>query len=158
MLGPKLGEGAGSEVFAWGDDRVVKLFKDGVDERTIQYEAWVTRTAFGSGAPVPEVHDVVEVDGRSGIVFPRYDGQTLLKTAMEGSISAPAAGAIMARLHHSLHAPRYQPPLITFRQWILLQVHNLSVCAATDARAACKVLQCNRVFCCSAVSSARGFP
>jgi Ser/Thr protein kinase RdoA (MazF antagonist) len=124
-LGPKLGEGAGSEAYAWGDGTVIKLFKEGVDPRLAQHEASVTRAVFESGGPAPEVLDVVEVDGRPGIVFPRYDGQTLLTMVVAGSATPAAAGEIMARLHHELHAPQYEPSIITFRDWALFYITAL---------------------------------
>ena len=31
----------------------------------------------------------------------------------------------MARLHHALHAPQYQPSIITFRQWALFSITAL---------------------------------
>jgi Ser/Thr protein kinase RdoA (MazF antagonist) len=124
-LGPKVGEGAGSEAYGWGDGRVIKLFKEGVDPRFAQHEVRVTRAVFQAGGPAPEVLDVVEVNGRPGIVFPRYDGQTLLEMVAAGSTTPAAAGEIMARLHHALHAPRYRPSLITFRQWALIYIRSL---------------------------------
>lgn len=124
-LGLKLGEGAGSEAYAWGDQQIVKLFKDGIDRRIVEYEVRVTRTAFEAGAPAPEVQDMVEVDGRLGIVFPRYDGETLLQKVIAGSISAGAAGETMARLAHSIHAPGYRTSLNTFRKWAQFSIGEL---------------------------------
>jgi Ser/Thr protein kinase RdoA (MazF antagonist) len=65
------------------------------------------------------------VDGRPGIVFPRYDGQTLLTMVVAGSTTPAAAGEIMARLHHELHAPQYEPSIITFRDWALFYITAL---------------------------------
>ena len=124
-LGPKLGEGGGSEAYAWGDDEVVKLFKPTVDRRIADYEIWVTRTVCEAGAPAPEGRQVLEINGRVGIVLPRYRGETLLKMLIRGDILPGAAGAIMARLAHSLHAARYQTPLRTFRSWTLSSLNQL---------------------------------
>jgi aminoglycoside phosphotransferase (APT) family kinase protein len=117
--GEKLGEGAGAEAYAWRDGEIVKLFKEGIDPRIVDYEIRVTRACFAAGAPAPEVRDVVEIGGRRGIVLPRYDGATLLEMANAGKISLVEAGATMARLAHSIHAARYETPLRTFREFAL---------------------------------------
>lgn len=125
VLGPKLGEGAGSEAYAWGDGRIVKLFTRGTDPSVVEYEAWATNIAHQAGAPAPAVFGVVEVDGRLGIIFPRYEGETLLSMAVRGSIDPGETGAIMARLQHSLHAGQYRTPLRTFRSWALSTISEL---------------------------------
>lgn len=68
-LGEKLEEGAGSEANAWGEGQIIKLFKPGIDRRAVSHEVHVTRVVFEAGAPAPEVLDVLEVDGRQGIVL-----------------------------------------------------------------------------------------
>jgi aminoglycoside phosphotransferase (APT) family kinase protein len=124
-LGEKVGEGAGSEAFAWGDREIVKLFKPGVDRRVVEYESFVTRKAFEAGAPAPEVRGIIDVDGRPGIIFPRFAGESLLQMLIRGAISAGAAGNVMARLAHSLHAGRYRPSVRTFRTWVESNLSDL---------------------------------
>src|SRR4029079_11278049 len=53
------------------------------------------------------------------------EGATLLKKMIMGGIAPRAAGEIMARLAHSLHAPGYQASLKTFRQWTLFSLRQL---------------------------------
>jgi aminoglycoside phosphotransferase (APT) family kinase protein len=115
--GRKLAEGAAAEVFAWGDAHILKLFKPVLDNRSQQHEIRMTRLAHAAGAPAPEVVDVVTIDGRTGMVLPRYDGPTLAHEMLEGRIGPEQGGAMMASLHYALHVPGYRAEVPTFRQF-----------------------------------------
>lgn len=70
--------GRTADVYALDDDRVLKLLKQGFASAMAQTEADKTRTAHMAGASTPAVFDVVEADGRHGIVFERVEGDLLL--------------------------------------------------------------------------------
>jgi tRNA A-37 threonylcarbamoyl transferase component Bud32 len=124
-LGERLGEGAGAEAYAWADGQIVKLFKSGADRRVVEHEARVTRAASDSGAPAPRVFGTVEIDGRIGIIMQRYGGATLLTAVRRGAITPAEGGVVLARLHHAIHAPCYEPAVTTFRTWALYMLGQL---------------------------------
>ena len=101
-LGEKLGEGATSRVFAWGDDRVIKVHR-----RAFQYLAPVeherARAVQAAGVPSPNVHDLVDIDGRSGVVFERLDGPSLLDELIAGTRTTDEVGRSVAALHVRIH-------------------------------------------------------
>ena len=132
ILGAKLASGTGADVFAWGEGQVVKLFKPDNIEGMAQYEAWVTATAFAAGAPAPEVLGQVNVQGRPGIVLPRYDGPTLASLMHEGQLSWSEGGAIMAGLYHRLHAGAYRTSLLTFRAWMGICFGRLTAAGVSE--------------------------
>lgn len=107
-LGEKIGEGLFADVHAWAPGQVVKLSKAGVPRRIGWWEARMTRAAFAAGAPAPEVLDEVTVDGRFGIVMPRFDGPTLLQLTRSGAVTFERAGAILATFAMAIH--RTPPP------------------------------------------------
>lgn len=100
MLGERIGGGATSEVFGWGADRVVKLFRPQY-AYAVDLEAERSRAAHACGVPSPEVFEIVEVDGRRGIVFSRVDGPTLMSHV--GEIGVARVGRLLAQLHASVH-------------------------------------------------------
>jgi Phosphotransferase enzyme family len=74
MLGARLGAGREAEVYAWGD-AVVKLYRPGfLGHRA---EAAVLSTLDGRGC-APRLIDVVDHDGRTGLVLERLDGPDML--------------------------------------------------------------------------------
>lgn len=62
-----LGRGRTAEVFAWGDNWVLKLFYPGEGvERAAAQEYQNSRWAFQCGLPVPMVEGLVSISGRPG--------------------------------------------------------------------------------------------
>jgi hypothetical protein len=84
-----VGKGYSSDVYAWGEGRVLKLFhtRDGRERAEREYAA--TRAIHAAGLPVPAAHEQVEVEGRYGIVCERIDGVSLFDFE---SVLPPARG------------------------------------------------------------------
>ena len=76
-LGRKIGEGGNSEVFEWGDNKVIKLAKPNTDITALQREFKNTLTVWKLGLPVPRPFEIVEFNHRPGIVFERADGGSI---------------------------------------------------------------------------------
>jgi tRNA A-37 threonylcarbamoyl transferase component Bud32 len=74
-----IGQGRTAEIFARGD-QVLKLFRSGFPVEWIQAEAQATRIAYEAGLGAPAVGEVVEVDGRIGIVYERVEVISMLQT------------------------------------------------------------------------------
>src|SRR5205814_8949014 len=72
-----LGKGYTSDVYAWGDGRVLKLFHGGLARDRADREYRATRAVHAAGLPAPAAYERVEIDGRCGIVFERVDGPSL---------------------------------------------------------------------------------
>jgi aminoglycoside phosphotransferase (APT) family kinase protein len=117
-LGEKIGEGVFSDVHAWASGEVVKLFKAGVAPRFGRHEARMTHAVFAAGGPAPKVLGVVALDGRFGIVMPRFDGPTLLQLARSGAVTAEQAGATLASVALSVHRTPPPPDVFLLRDWM----------------------------------------
>jgi Ser/Thr protein kinase RdoA (MazF antagonist) len=115
-LGEKIGEGVFADVHAWAPGQVVKLSKPGLPHWVLQHEAQVTRAVFAAGGPAPEVLGEVTLDGRFGIVLPRFDGPTLRQATRTGAITQERAGAILATLCLAVHKTRPPPNALSLRQ------------------------------------------
>src|SRR5690349_2261196 len=115
-LGEKIGEGVFATVHAWAPGQVVKLSKPGIPNWALQHEARMTRAVFAAGGPAPEVLGEVTVDGRFGIVLPRFDGPTLRQATRTGAVTREQAGAILAALCVAVHKTRPPPDALSLRQ------------------------------------------
>ncbi len=116
-LGEKIGEGAVADVHPGAPGQVVKLFKAGVARR-VAWEARMTRVAFATGLPAPEVFGEVTLQGRLGIVMARFDGPTLLRLSRTGAMTSEQVGAILATLALSVHKISPPPEVISLRDWL----------------------------------------
>ncbi len=109
ISGKPIAVGRTAEVYAWGEGRILKLLRPGFPPYLIQQEQVITTAIYQMGIAAPKIYAVVEVDGRSGIIYERIDGPSLLGT-MEGQLFGLwKYAALLARLHASIHAHTFSP-------------------------------------------------
>jgi uncharacterized protein (TIGR02172 family) len=98
--------GATAEVYSWNDGQVLKLFNRGVYRSTVEYEANLTRIACASRLPVPAVGEIVEIDGRFGLVYERVEGISMLEALMKKSWRFSVLARQLAELQAAMHKHR----------------------------------------------------
>jgi uncharacterized protein (TIGR02172 family) len=102
--GPLIGTGRSAEVFAWGDDRVLKLFMGWVSQSLIEREEQLSRVIYEFGLPAPAVDSIIEVEGRKGIIFERVEGKSMLEEMSVNPNEVPRYAEILSELHTSIHS------------------------------------------------------
>jgi len=103
-LGTKLADGRTAEVFAWGDDHILKLYREGWTRRTAEYEHRMAKASEQTGYRVPHVGEIVEVNGRAGIVYQRIEGESMLGRFLKQPYRLIGFSRQMADLHLEMHA------------------------------------------------------
>jgi aminoglycoside phosphotransferase (APT) family kinase protein len=134
-----VGKGFCSDVYAWGEGRVLKLFHGPVGDLRAQREFSGTQAVHAAGLPVPAAFELIEIGGRCGIVFERVEGVSLLAHTQRRPWAVFDAVRIMAELHAVIHrrtAPTGLPP---FRERIADRI-DASEAPAEDKQAARKLL------------------
>jgi tRNA A-37 threonylcarbamoyl transferase component Bud32 len=121
-----LATGATADVYAWGDTRVLKLFK----ERTPWHanEVSATRAAHRAGLPVPAVIEgLIEVDQREGIVFERVDGPTMTEYLQDQPDYVEDCARQAAAIHAQIHSTEVTelPSLVELFHWSIPQADPL---------------------------------
>jgi Predicted aminoglycoside phosphotransferase len=66
-----------ADVYKLGQDKVLKLYRGACSEEWVKLEAEIGRKLYEAGVFSPEVFDIVEIDGRRGIIFQRIFGKTI---------------------------------------------------------------------------------
>lgn len=121
-----LAKASTADVYAWGDDQVLKLFH----ERTPWHanEVAATRFVHEVGLPVPEViDDLIEVGEREGIVFERVDGPIMTEYIEEHPDKVENCAHQTAELHVQIHSTEVTdlPPLLDVLTWSIQQAESL---------------------------------
>jgi Ser/Thr protein kinase RdoA (MazF antagonist) len=98
--------GRTAEIFPWEDGQVLKLFHDWVPRSWAEQEAAVTRAVYAAGLPAPWCGDVVEIDGRYGVVFEKILGATQLQMFNQEPRKLFSLISVLAQIHTQLHATR----------------------------------------------------
>jgi aminoglycoside phosphotransferase (APT) family kinase protein len=106
-----IGKGMTSEVFSWGHGRVLKLFFDWRPSFKIERELKITRAIHRSGFPVPDALEIIEVEGRLGIVFECIEGGSLVDKVETKPWLLFQAARQLADLHWQMHGVPAPPEL-----------------------------------------------
>ncbi|MGW4405624.1 phosphotransferase [Nonomuraea sp. NPDC004702] len=97
-IGELLGSGRTADVYAIGEDRVLRRNRFPADTRR---EAEVMAHVAARGYPVPRVHPGGH--GPADLVMERLAGPTMLHAMLDGRMEPREAGTILARLLRGLH-------------------------------------------------------
>jgi len=71
--------GRTAEVYEWGAGRVLKLYFDWCPPHWVENESKVAHAVVEAGIPTPAAGEIVEVNGRRGLVYERVTGISMLQ-------------------------------------------------------------------------------
>ena len=94
-----IASGRTAEVFAVGDNQVLKLLKSGFDSQMLFVELAKTASVHAVTGLAPEVSDLVEVDGRPGVLFERIFGHSMLDSILSTQDRVVDQAVAFADLH-----------------------------------------------------------
>jgi aminoglycoside phosphotransferase (APT) family kinase protein len=101
--GPLLGQGRTAEIYAWSSDRALKLYYAGWPAASAKYEAQVSQVVATLGLPTPAVDGVLAIDGRTGVLFERLVGPSLLHLVAAQPWTFRRAVRTFTDLHLAMH-------------------------------------------------------
>ncbi len=99
----RLGQGREAEVFAWADGYVLKLLWPEFSQADAELEAQLTQQVWLLGVPSPRVEDVLEVEGRWGLVLEWIRGVPLTDYIQSNPERLGFAAQTLGALHRQLH-------------------------------------------------------
>lgn len=102
-LGPPLVTARSAAIYAWPEQRILKLFHASVSTTQAQRERMNATEAHALGATQVRCFDEVEVEGRYGIVMSRLDGCTLTKSTDTNPLNLLRIPGTLARLQAQMH-------------------------------------------------------
>lgn len=124
LLGKCIGSGACAEVFEWGKDKAIKLFRSNTDENAINKEYNNAVTVWKNGLPTYRPYEKVELEGRLGIIYERIYGQTLMDRFLKNNFPDKIKTSITNNDAHLLDY-KYNETRTTAR--ILYNIHQNSI-------------------------------
>ena len=96
--------GRTAEIFDWQNGQILKLYHEWCPPDWVEREARLTRAVRAAGVPAPAVIDLVERDGRRGIIFERITGRSLLADFSAKPWHLIQSARLLAELHAAMHA------------------------------------------------------
>ena len=102
-LGNLLATGRTAEVYALGDDRVVKVLRPGVPAAEAELEARAARAVALAGIEAPTLLGMAQVDGRSALIYARVRGPSMLEVLLADRSRGAALAETLGRMHATMH-------------------------------------------------------
>lgn len=91
-LGEPIARGTVADIYAWGEDQILKLFLDWVPAHGAEWEAQAARAVHAAGLAAPAVGEIIEVDDGLGLISERVEGVSVAEDVPIGHGVLPQAG------------------------------------------------------------------
>jgi Ser/Thr protein kinase RdoA (MazF antagonist) len=122
--------GRTAEIYAWHNEKVLKLFYDWFELDDIKYELQIARAIQASGLPVPFVGEIIQINGRNGLTYQRIEGVSMLELMVRKPWNGFYYARRMAELHAKMHADTVQVDIPPLRQKIAYKINHAKALTA----------------------------
>jgi uncharacterized protein (TIGR02172 family) len=78
-LSTPIAQGRTAEVYLWNERHVLKLYREWCPPHWIEEEARIAGAVYAAGIPSPVATEIIEVNGRRGLVYERVVGISMLQ-------------------------------------------------------------------------------
>ena len=129
----QLASGATAEIHAYGDGRVIKLFRSRADSHATELQTSIAARAAGIATPALLCDDLVEVEDGEGIIYERVDGPTMQQYLENQPECAEECGRTLAALHTQIHSCR-TPELTELHEVIERSIQHADALDSTSRR------------------------
>lgn len=102
-LDKPIAHGRTADVYDWDNGHILKLFHNWFELQNIEYELKIARAVHASGVKAPVVKELVQVHGRSGLIYERVAGESMLDMLQQKPWMVLSYASILAVLHAQMH-------------------------------------------------------
>jgi Ser/Thr protein kinase RdoA (MazF antagonist) len=96
-------EGRTAEIYPWGETHILKLYRAWCPPDWVEYEARIAASVHKAGIPSPAAGEIVDVDGRRGLVYERIEGPSMLQEMNARPWTFLNHARSLADLHVKIH-------------------------------------------------------
>ena len=121
----KLAEGREAEIFCWGEQEVLRLFRDAGARERADREVMALEAVRGTLSCVPAPRGRIEWEGRPGILMQRLDGRGILAEIQRRPWRAWALATLCGRVHADVNGIRAPENLPELRSEVRRRIESL---------------------------------
>ena len=119
--------GRTAEVYNWQNGQVLKLYHDWFSLEAIQYEQRIARAVFASGLSVPAVGELIQANGRNGLIYQRVEGVEMWDMIGRQPWLLLRYAQKLAELHSETHAAKLPVDLPAQHQRLRDKINSAKV-------------------------------
>jgi len=98
-----IAEGRTAEIFLWDEHHILKLYRDWCPPHWIKDEARIARAVYDAGIPSPAAGEILEMNGRQGLIYERIQGISMLQDMNAHPWIILQHARFLAELHVKIH-------------------------------------------------------
>jgi len=102
-LSAPFARGRTAEIFFWDEDHVLKLYLDWCPTDWVEYESKIAHAVYAAGIPTPAAGEIVEVNGRRGLIYERVEGISMLQDLNSHAWKLARHARSLAELQIKIH-------------------------------------------------------
>ncbi len=122
-----IGRGACGECFRIDDETIIKLYYDNTDTKFIEHEKALAKKAFVMGIPTAISYDIVEANGRKGVVYELIKAKTLGELMRSENAKLDEYAGLYVDICKQVHSIRTKDPEIpSFKEENRADIKNIT--------------------------------
>lgn len=125
-IGKLIGQGRTAEIFEVGSDKILKLFRDGIPKKAIEYEYNISKMLSNNSFPVVNTYELITHKNRLGIVYDRVYGITMMKNISIRPWQIYKYAKKFAELHFKIHK-HIDGNMITYKQKLIENIKETGI-------------------------------
>lgn len=123
-LDQPIARGRTADVYVWEEGYVLKLFHNWFSLDDIEYEQRIARAVHASGVKTPAVRELVQVEGRNGLIYERAEGISMLEMFQRKPWRVIQFGRMLAELHAQMHECVFEADVPPQRKKLEYKIRN----------------------------------
>jgi len=133
--------GGTAEVYDWEPGWVLKLYFDRCESEIETYERRIASAVCATGLPVPTVGEIVNVNGREGLLYQKCEGQPMGDDLAKHPWRLVSYARTWTELHAEMHARPIQADLPSLRRRLEHKIRDAKPLPENLRAAALKALE-----------------
>lgn len=121
-----LGKGNTAEVFAYGNERVCKLFYEGYPDEYVALEFQNSKEMYRNRIKIPKPFQMITIENRKGIIYERIDGKTLLNMMMENESNLDELLNMFVNLQLGILA-HHTKKVLSYKEYLIASLKNKKI-------------------------------
>ena len=139
-LGNPIALGRTAEVYTWKEGYVLKLFHEWFPSGAIEHEARIAGVVQEAGLPAPAVGEIIEIDGRYGLVYKQVIGTSMMDAMVSRPWTIVHSARVLAELQIGMHRVEGLMDLPPQHEWLREKIQAAEKLSPDLREAALKVL------------------
>ena len=129
-LDKPIAHGRTADVYDWDATHVLKLFHNWFPLEDIRYEFKMARAVHASGVKAPAVGEIIQLEGRSGLIYERVAGESMLTMFQRRPWRVVQFARIFGSLHAQMHASVFEADVPALHGKIRYRIERLDMLPA----------------------------